>query len=81
MSPFLDITGCRKLAVTYKSDLLGHLDLGDNSTSYIICKASCVTDAEGVGTWIEESCLFITIITRKTKMQLSPNTNRSYLGL
>lgn len=36
--------------VTYKSDLLRHLDLGDDSSSYIICEASCVTDAEGVGT-------------------------------
>lgn len=44
------ITWCGKMAATYKSDLLGHLDLGDNSSSYIICEASCVTDAEGVWT-------------------------------
>lgn len=39
-----------KVVATYKGDLLGHLDLRDNSSSYIICKASCVTNAECIGT-------------------------------
>lgn len=69
------------MAVTYKSYLLGHLDLGDNSSSYIICKASCVTDAEGVGTWIEKCRQYVTAITRLTKTQLFRNRNVSYPGL
>lgn len=36
--------------ITYERDLLGHLDLGNNSSSYVICKTSCLTDAECVGT-------------------------------
>lgn len=36
--------------VTYKTDLLRDLDLGDDTTSDIICKACGITNAEGVGT-------------------------------
>lgn len=35
--------------VAYKTDLLRDLDLGDNTTSDIICKTCGVTNAEGVG--------------------------------
>lgn len=77
----MTLQGVEKNVVTYKTDLLRHLDLGHNSTSYIICKASCVTDTEGIGTWIKESCLFRTGVTRQTKMQLPLNPNKSYRGL
>lgn len=39
-----------KMATTYKTDLLGHFNLGNYSSSYVICKATRVTDAEGVWT-------------------------------
>lgn len=35
---------------TYKLNLLGHLDLFDNTTSDVVCKGASVTDAEGVRT-------------------------------
>lgn len=35
--------------VTYKTDLLRDLDLGNDTTSDIICKACGITNAEGVG--------------------------------
>lgn len=33
---------------TYKLDLLGHLNLCDNTTSHVVCEGASVTDAEGV---------------------------------
>lgn len=59
-------------AVTYKTDLLRQLDLGDNPSSYVICEASCVTDAEGVGTWIERSCQCTPAKARLTKDSAYP---------
>lgn len=35
--------------VTYKGDLLSHFNLGDDSSSYIVCISSCVADAKCVG--------------------------------
>lgn len=42
-------------SVTYKSYLLGHLNLRDDSSSNIISEAGCVTDAEGVRSWREKT--------------------------
>lgn len=60
------------MGVTYKTDLLRQLDLRDDPSSYIICEASCVTDAEGVGTWIERSCQCTPAKARRTKNSANP---------